>query len=102
MLQGIQQQLPPSRRKTARKSASAEVCAESDRKQGEERTFDGVGAKRNRWKDVKEGVRWREAETDGGKVGKVFVGKYLREIKIRNKRRADEDKWTDGDVHSLR
>lgn len=41
-LHGIQQQLPPSSRKTAHKSVSSKVYGESDREQGEERAFDGV------------------------------------------------------------
>lgn len=47
-------------------------------------------------------VRQRsERETEGSKVGKVFLKKYLRKIKIRNKRRADEDKLTYGNVQLL-
>lgn len=60
------------------------------------RAFDGVGQREI------DGERQRcEGETEGSKVGKVFVRKYLREIKIRNKRRTDEDKWAVGDAQLL-
>ena len=67
---GFQQQLPPSRRKTARKSVSAEVCAESDRKQGEERTFDGVGQREiggEMWRREFNGARLRQTGERWGK-----------------------------------
>lgn len=43
-------------------------------KQGEERMFDGVGQG-----EVGGGGSVIEGEIEGRKVGKVFVGKYLRE-----------------------
>lgn len=43
-------------------------------KQGEERMFDGVGLG-----EVGGGGSVIEGETEGRKVGKVFVRKYLRE-----------------------
>lgn len=70
---GIQQQLPPSNRKTARKSVSPKVYGESDREQGEERAFDGVGQREI-------GGERRRRECDGVRASQRGErwGKYSR------------------------
>lgn len=64
------------------------MCGESDREQGEERAFDGVG-------QGEIGGERRRRERDGER-GESICEEIPEEETIEIKRRADEGKWTDG------